>query len=321
MFDYKLNTPVAFFIFKRPHESARVFETIRQVKPPRLLVVADGPRADREGEAELCAQTRSVIEKVDWNCEVLTNYAPENLGCKTRVSSGLDWVFDTVEEAIIIEDDCLPDLNFYPFAEELLSRYRDDNRVFSITGQNVQFGRKRNDYSYYFSRYTNCWTWASWRRAWKYYDVEMKLWPEIRDSNWLVDILGDTQTVQVWKQTFEMCYDGRLNTWDFQWTFASFIQNGLTAVSQLNLVKNIGYGAGGTHTDDVDSPYNNMKIEPIEFPLKHPPFMIRDSLADQFAQDTLYDYAPSLCQRIYRKLTGSSPMTRINSRLKRDSRK
>jgi hypothetical protein len=319
MFDYKLNTPVAFFIFKRPDATARVFETIRQVKPPKLLVVADGPRRDRALEAELCEQTRSIIEKVDWDCEVLTNYSSENLGCKTRVSSGLDWVFDTVEEAIILEDDCLPDLTFYPFAEELLSRYRDDNRVFSITGNNVQFGRKRTDYSYYFSRYTHCWGWASWRRAWKYFDVEMKLWPEIRDSNFLSDILGDPQTVKIWKQTLEMCYEGKLNSWAFLWIFTSFIHNGFNAVSQTNLVKNIGHGIGSTHTDDVNSPYNNMAIAPIEFPLQHPPFMIRDSIADQFTQDTLYDYAPPLCKRIYRKLTGSSPMKRINSRLKIDS--
>lgn len=319
MFDYKLNTPVALFIFKRPHETARILETIRQVKPPKLFVVADGPRPDREGEAELCAQTRSVIEKVDWDCEVFTDYAPENIGCQKRLSSGFNWVFDTVEEAIIIEDDCLPDLTFYAFAEELLSRYRDDNRVFSITGQNLQFGRKHNDYSYYFSRYPNSWGWASWRRAWKYFDLEIKLWPEIRESNKLTDILRDPQTVKVWKQTFDMCYDRRLNAcWDFQWTFANFIHNGLTIVSQTNLVKNMGHGIGATHTSDVNSPYSNMVVEPMEFPLKHPPFMIRESLADQFTQDTFYDYAPSLGQRIYRKLTGSSPMKRINSLLKRN---
>ena len=313
MFDYKLNTPVAFFIFRRPDTTAQVFETIRQVKPPKLLVVADGARRDREGEAELCEQTRSIIEKVDWDCEVLTNYASENLGCKKRVSSGLDWVFDTVEEAIILEDDCLPDLTFYPFAEELLARYRDDTRVFSITGNNVQFGRKRTDYSYYFSRYTHCWSWASWRRAWKYYDVEMKLWPEIRDSNVLSSLFSDPETLNVWKHTLDMCYDGRLNTWDFQWTFASFIQHGLTAVPDVNLVTNIGYGAGGTHTDNVNSPYNHMAIESIESPLKHPPFIIQENLADQFTQHTLYDYAPPLYKRIYRKLTRSSPLKRINS--------
>lgn len=310
MSNFQLKTPVAFIIFKRPETTLRVFETIRQVKPPQLLVVADGPRPDREGEAELCAQTRSIIEEVDWNCEVLKNYSPENLGCKKRVSSGLNWVFDTVEEAIILEDDCLPDMTFYPFAEELLDRYRHDHRVFSITGQNVQFGRKRHEYSYYFSRYSHCWTWASWRRAWKYYDVDMKLWPEIRDGHLLNDILGDTLTVNVWKKTFEMCYNGILNTWDFQWTFANFVQHALTAVSDVNLVKNIGYGSGGTHTGDLDSPYNNMLTEPLELPLKHPPFMIRDAQRDQFTQKTLYDYVSPLHKRLFQRIK------KISSRLK-----
>ncbi len=302
MFDYKLNTPVAFFVFRRPDATARVFETIRQVKPPKLLVVADGANPDRPGEAELCDRTKAIINQVDWDCEVLTNYAPKNLGCRSRVSSGLDWVFATVEEAIILEDDCLPDLTFYPFAEELLNRYRHDTRIFSITGQNVQNGQQRGDYSYYFSRYNHCWTWASWRRAWQHYDLEMKLWPEVRDRGLLASILRDPQTIKVWEQTFQMCYEGKLNTWDFQWTFANFLQNGLNIVSQKNLVTNIGFGAGGTNTFDADSSYSNMATSALEFPLKHPPFMVRDTQADQFTQDTLYDYAPPLGKRIYRKL-------------------
>ena len=302
MFDYKLNTPVAFFIFRRPETTARVFETIRQVQPPKLLVVADGANPDRPGEAELCDQTKDIINQVDWDCEVLTNYAPQNLGCRARVSSGLDWVFAEVEEAIILEDDCLPDLSFYPFAEELLNRYRHDTRIFSITGQNVQLGQQQGDYSYYFSRYTHCWTWASWRRAWQHYDLSMKLWPEVCDRHLLADILGDRQTLKVWQQTFQMCYEEKLNTWDFQWTFANFLQNGLNIVSQKNLVTNIGFGAGGTNTFDADSSYSNMTTSAVDFPLKHPPFVIRDVRADQFTQDTLYDYAPPLDKRIYRQL-------------------
>lgn len=302
MFDYKLRTPVAFFIFRRPDTTARVFETIRLVKPPKLLVVADGPSPDRAGEAELCEQTKAIINQVDWDCEVITNYAIQNLGCRTRVSSGLDWVFANVEEAIILEDDCLPDPTFFPFAEELLNHYRHDTRIFSITGQNVQLGQQRGEHSYYFSRYTHCWTWASWRRAWQHYDLDMKVWPEVRDRHLLADILSDPQTVKVWEQTFQMCYEGKLNTWDFQWTFANFVQNGLNIISQKNLVTNIGFGAGGTNTFDADSNYSNMITSTVDFPLKHPPFMTRDVQADQFTQDTLYDYAPPLHKRIYRKI-------------------
>ena len=302
MLDWQLKTPVAFIIFKRPEETERVFAEIRKVKPPKLLVVADGPRADRLGEDGDCDRVRAIIERVDWDCEVLKNYADVNLGCRLRVSSGINWVFEMVEEAIIIEDDCLPDVTFFRFAEELLDRYRDDRRIMSISGQNVQFGRKRTDYSYYFSRYNHCWSWATWRRAWQHYDLDMKLWPEIRDGNFLADVLGDPQAVKVWTKTFELCYEKKIDTWDFQWAFASFIQNGMNILANVNLASNIGHGTGGTHTGDVTSPYNNMAAEALTFPLKHPPFAIRDAQADNFTQNTLYDYDPPLLKKVQRKV-------------------
>jgi hypothetical protein len=302
MSEKSLKTPVAFIIFKRPEETQRVFAEIRKVKPPKLLVVADGPRSDRPGEDLQCAAARAIIDQVDWECEVLRNYADTNLGCRKRVSSGLDWVFDTVEEAIIIEDDCLPDNTFFYFAEELLERYRYDERIMSISGQNVQFGKQRTDYSYYFSRYSHCWSWASWRRAWQHYDLDMKLWPEIRDGNFLLDVLGDPHAVKVWTNTFQLCYENKLQSWAFQWTFASFIQNGMNILANVNLASNIGHGVGGTNTEDVNSPYSNMPLEAITFPMKHPPFVIRDEQADNFTQNSLYDYDPKFVKKVQRKL-------------------
>jgi len=254
MFHSRIGTPVAFIIFKRPDTTARVFEAIRQVKPPKLLVVADGPRPDRPGEDQECAAARAIIDQVDWDCE------------------------------------------------ELLERYRYDRRIMSISGQNVQFGRKRTDYSYYFSRYNHCWSWASWRRAWQHYDLDMKLWPEIRDGNFLVDVLGDSHAVKVWTNIFQLCYEVKIDTWDFQWVFASFIQNGMNILANVNLASNIGYGTGGTHTGDSSSPYNNMLAETLTFPLKHPPFAIRDTQADNFTQNTLYDYDPSLLKKVQKKI-------------------
>ena len=312
--DWQLKTPVAFIIFKRPAETERVFAEIRKVKPPKLLIVADGPRTNKLEEERDCEQAREIAERVDWDCEVLKNYADVNLGCRRRVSSGIDWVFDRVEEAIIIEDDCLPDPTFFRFAEELLDRYRDDRRIMSISGQNVQFGRKRTDCSYYFSRYNHCWSWASWRRAWKHYDLDMKLWPEIRDGNFLVDVLGDPQAVKVWTNTFQLCYEGKIDTWDFQWAFASFIQSGLNILSNVNLASNIGHGSGGTHTADVNSPYNNIATESIAFPMKHPPFVIRDAQADNFTQNTLYDYDPPLLKKVQKKVHRLLKKTKLNHR-------
>src|SRR5512139_3287315 len=176
MSDWQLKTPVAFIIFNRPDTAERVFAEIAKARPPKLLVVADGPRANRSGEAEKCAATRAIIDRVDWDCEVLTNFSDTNLGCKNRVSSGIDWVFEQVPEAIILEDDCLPHPTFFRFCEELLERYRDDERIGMISGDNFQLGQKRTDASYYFSRYNHIWGWASWRRAWRHYDREASAW-------------------------------------------------------------------------------------------------------------------------------------------------
>lgn len=190
MTDFKLTTPVAFIIFNRPDTTERVFAEIAKAKPQKLLVVGDGARANRNVEVAKVAACRAIIERVDWPCEVLTNFSEINLGCKVRVSSGLDWVFEQVEEAIILEDDCLPDPTFFRFCQEMLARYRDDQRIGMISGDNLQFGRRQNDESYYFTKYVHIWGWATWRDRWRdSYDVNLKKWPSIRDQGRILDIV------------------------------------------------------------------------------------------------------------------------------------
>ena len=164
-----MRTPVAFLIYRRPDLTARVFEAIARAKPPVLLVVADGPKD--AGEEARCAAAREVIEKVDWPCEVRRNYSDANLGCRERVATGLDWVFRQVEEAILLEDDCLPSPDFFAFCEAMLERFRNDDRVGHVSGSNSDRGRASRETSYYFSRYSTIWVWATWRRAWKDYDA------------------------------------------------------------------------------------------------------------------------------------------------------
>lgn len=294
-----MKTSVAFLIFKRADTTEKVFEAIRQAKPYKLLVVADGPREDRTDEAEKCEATRAIIDRVDWKCEVLKNYSEINLGCGKRVSSGLDWVFDQVEEAIILEDDCLPHPTFFRFCEELLERYRYDERVGSISGQNVQFGQKRTNYSYYFSHYNHIWGWATWRRAWQYYDFDMKLWPEIQEKKLLKNILGDEKAMKIWTKVFQDMYDGHKHTWDFQWQLACWANNSLGIISDVNLVSNIGFGRDSSHVSNSKNKYANLPVETIHFPLKHPSFMVRAQQADTFTQKTLFSsLAPNLLQRL-----------------------
>jgi hypothetical protein len=282
---FKLTTPLAFFIFNRPDTTTRVFEQIRQAKPVKLLVVADGPRATHPDDEGKCAAARAVVEQVDWDCEVMKNYADTNLGCKTRMSSGLDWVFDTVAEAIILEHDTLPTSTFFRFCQELLEKYRDDQRIMMISGCNFQFGNRRTEDSYYFSRYVHCWGWAGWRRAWQSYDVNMALWPMIRDGGWLNDILDTDTGTEYWNRFFDATYLGYIDTWDYQWVFACWAQNGLSIMPNVNLVANIGFGSEATHTGNTASNVANLPVTAIDFPLEHPAFIVRDAFADKFTQE------------------------------------
>ncbi|MEG3986974.1 glycosyltransferase family 2 protein [Microcoleus sp. S28C3] len=308
----QIKTPIVFVVFNRVDNTEKVFEAIRQVKPPKLLVIADGPRANKPGEAEKCAAVRAIIDRVDWDCEVLKNYSEINFGCKDRISSGFDWVFNTVEEAIILEDDCLPHPSFFPFCEQLLEHYRDDKRIMSISGVNFQFGRKRTEDSYYFSRFSNCWGWATWRRAWQYYDVEMKLWPQLREAGFLENLLANPQSVKVWDSAFQVSYDGTVNNWFFRWLFTCWVQNGLAIIPEKNLISNIGFGSQATHTSQEDSIYSNMPTEAMTFPLRHPNHAIRNFVADQYTQDTFYDYQPALIRRIKKKINKLSGSTIFN---------
>jgi hypothetical protein len=297
-----MKTPVVLIIFNRPHHTEKVFEVIRQAQPSQLLVIADGPRTNRPEDKEKCASARAIIDRVDWKCQVFKNYSDINLGCDPRIIDGLNWVFDIVEEAIILEDDCIPHPTFFTYCEELLDRYRHDQRVMNISGQNVLFGRKRTDYSYYFSRFTLCWGWATWRRSWQYFDVDLEFWPEVRDKRFMKDILEDPYAVRVWERTAQMLYDGRLTGWDFKWMFSCWLQNGLCIISDRNLITNIGYGAEATHIHDEKDPYIKMPTEAMDFPLKHPPFILRDLDADQFTQRTLFDYDPNIFKKVQNKI-------------------
>jgi hypothetical protein len=299
MDSWQLKTPVALIIYKRPDTTARVLAEIAKAKPHKLLVIAEGPKPDVPGEAEKIAATRAIIDQVDWDCDILKNYADVNLGCGIRVSSGLSWAFDKEEEIIILEDDCLPHPTFFRFCDELLEKYRHDKRVAMISGDNFQFGKKRNSYSYYFSRYAHIWGWASWRRAWQHYDYDIIDWPEIRDGKWLRDILKNRNAIHNWENTFQIMYEKKIDTWDFQWQFACFINSGLCIMPNINLVSNIGYGFNATHTEEK-CPQLNLPSKPMIFPIEHPRFVIRDEAADTFTQTNIF--SPTHITRIKNKI-------------------
>jgi hypothetical protein len=290
---------IAFLVFKRPNMTQKVFDAIRQAKPSKLLVVADGPRDDRPGEAEKCAETRAVINQVDWDCEVLKNYSDENLGCRKRVSSGLDWVFSLVNQAIILEDDCVPQASFFPYCEELLERYREDERIMSICGLSVPTSYRRDSFSYCFSRYQRCWGWATWKRAWQYYDHDMELWPHVLETKLLNDLFLDKTTADFWCKKFQDVYVGKINSWAYRWMFSCWLQNGLSILPEVNLIENIGFGSDATNTVSAGLGVQSYSQE-IRFPLRHPNFVLSDRRADEFIQRTRHN--PRLVDRLENKL-------------------
>jgi len=280
---WQLQTPVAFFIFNRPETTARVFEAIRQARPPMLLVVADGPRSDHPDDVEKCAAARSVIDRVDWDCEVLTNFSDTNMGCKRRISSGLDWVFSIVEAAIILEDDCLPGMDFFRFCDELLVRYAHDTRIGMISGNNFGFKLYDNTLSYCFSKHGLIWGWATWKRAWqKYHDVKCLSEEELQliKSN----ISDNQEFVNTWWEGAQAALQGKLDTWDYLWGVARYANNFLTIRPKVNLVANIGFGETATRTKGRPNP-QYLDIGKLEFPLTHPKIVVPDPIADKMLED------------------------------------
>ncbi|WP_026840427.1 hemolytic protein HlpA [Citrifermentans bremense] len=280
MTDAPLATPVALLVFNRPEATVRVFAAIRKERPSRLLVVADGPRPGRAGEAELCAEVRRIVSEVDWPCRVQHEFSEVNLGCRRRVATGIDWIFEQVEEAIILEDDCLPHPTFFRFCQELLDRYRDDPRVGMISGDNFQFGPTTTGDSYYFSRYFHIWGWATWRDRWQgSYDVALGKWPEVKEEPWFSGLLEDAGEIREWRKNFDLVQSGRLDTWDYQWVFANWLKRRLCVLPSVNLVSNVGFDACATHTK-VAGALSNLRSQAMEFPLRHPREVLRNEDAD-----------------------------------------
>lgn len=297
--------PVVLLIYRRPAEVARVCETLRTAQPSRLIIVADGPRADRPDDASAVAAARAAAEAVDWPCEITRIYADTNMGLRNRVESGITAVFNLVERAIILEDDCVPAPSFFPFCTELLERYADDSRVMAISGNDFQGGRP-TPASYRFSRYPHCWGWATWRRAWQHYDGPMADWPTLRDSPWLEQYLGSRRAARYWRQPFDQVYAGRVDSWAFRWLYSCWRRDGIAVLPARNLVSNIGFGPQATHTFAAHNPLAALPTYDMAFPLRHPPQVAADARADARIQRNVYDI--SLIRRIVRRIVAHMRM-------------
>jgi len=261
-----IQTPILFVIFNRPDRTAKVWEEIRQAKPQKLFIAADGPRANRSGEKELCEQARRITEQIDWDCEVLRDFSDTNLGVINRVHSAIDWIFNASETAIIIEDDCLPNQSFFTFCETMLEKYKNNTHIMMISGINVAGEWKKDKQDYLFSYYGGVWGWASWRRAWMLYDSEMSSWKDKKVRTDIKNTLGDNKQYWARRALFDVGFIKK--SWEYQWAFTRLIHHGLSVVPAVNLITNIGFGADATHTKDSLPILEKLIRYDLSFPLR-----------------------------------------------------
>jgi hypothetical protein len=293
---YVVKSPILFLVFNRLDTTKRVFKVISEVKPERLYIASDGPRAYKAGENEQVAEVRKwILDHVDWPCTVHKLFRDENFGCKKAVSSAISWYFAHEEKGIILEDDCLPNVSFFSFCDELLDRYKNDDRILSISGYNclTNKGNRLND-SYFFSKYFHCWGWASWRSTWETYDRDIVHWNSLDKKAFLSKIQPGWIFRNYWSRLLNGVSEGKIDTWDFQMLYNVWERDGLCCTPRENLVTNIGFGPEATHTKDITDSNANIQTYELNFPLVHPKDIRRSVGMDMLVLKYGYKLIPSL---------------------------
>ena len=306
--DEPLTTPVLFLIYNRPEITLRVFNEIKKAKPSSLFVSADGPRQEKPRDAELCRLTREIINQVDWNCKVHTNFHHENVGLKNAVSSGINWFFESVVSGIILEDDCLPSQSFFWFCQQLLRRYHDDNRIMQISGSNFLFGKKVTEASYCFAKLNDIQGWATWKRAWDFYDIQMKSYPKFKEQGQINNYLDDREMQEWLMSYFEQDYKlscGHKGLWSSQWSYAMSAQNGLTIVPSKNLVLPIGFTSEATHGGESFQLYTTVDLQEMN-EIVHPIFILPNKQMDRLRFEVIKKTDPRLVYATRNKMKAFS---------------
>ena len=300
-----MKLPLLILAWNRPLYVSKLINAIKIVKPENIFIACDGADSNNEKEIELVNQTRYILDKeIDWPCNKNKLYSSYNQGCRFGVSRAINWFFENVSEGIILEDDCIPHPDFFKFSEILIDRYRNDKRIWTISGNNYEIGNWRGDGSYFFSKYPHCWGWATWRDRWQFYAEEEFIWEKINKAKILDNLFNTKKELKYWRSVFNKLYqENKPDSWAYRWFLVCLAKGGLNVLPNQNLVQNIGFDSSATNTKVGQSPiqlkYNNNESTGI-FPLLEPSFIIRSNDADNFTFRT--HFAPRIHIKIINKL-------------------
>jgi len=259
--------PVLVIAYRREETTRLILEALRKIKPRLLYVSLNAPNPDNLQEIQQCEETKLVFESVDWDCQLLYLIRKEHLCAKDSIVGAINWFFSQVEMGIILEDDCLPSDTFFYFAQEMLLRYAYNKKVGMISGNCFSEGCSKNSESYYFSKYTYIWGWATWRDRWLSIDLNMIAWRSSKEE--ILRELSSFIEKWYWSRMFEKTYKGQIDTWDTQWFMSNLKEKRVSITPTKNLVTNIGFGKKAHLTKEL-TPAANIALRPLNFPLAHP---------------------------------------------------
>lgn len=294
--------PILMIVFNRPEHTAKIFQEIRKARPSRLYIAVDGARKEREDDQRNINAILNIVSDIDWECSVQRLVRERNLGCKIAVSSAITWFFEHEEKGIILEDDCLPSPAFFDYCGHLLEKHKENESVMHISGVNFQGSQRRGRGSYFYSKICHVWGWASWRRAWEKYDIDMHGLDVFFDDGLYKSVITNPESYRYFKDELSAARDGRIDTWDYAWVFSIWKHNGLCIYPNTNLITNIGFDAQATHTKSYDRRVANRILGDFDEAIKDVDVLAVDADADLYSFKFLFQRNTTFQRRLMQKI-------------------
>lgn len=284
-----MKIPILILLFNRPKFTRRLISKLKEIKPTTIYINIDGPRKNNSKDKIFQSEITEIIKQINWTLDIKINFSKVNKGCRKSVREAIDWVLSIENHVIILEDDCIPSNIFFKFCDKMLDKYKNNNRVKAITGNNFQ-KKKIGESDYYFSKYAHCWGWATWRRSWKNYDDKMYFWNDFKSSKEWNLLHNNKLEEKYWRKKFDLTYNRKIDSWAYVWLASIWFNNGLTITPNQNLVKNIGFDINSTHTFGLDTKKYSMDAQEgyIDFN-NHPKNITANTDADLFTFNNHYN--------------------------------